>query len=526
VATVLGLAFKLHDPEHLLGGEEQRGITVALVPTRLPGVEISRRHLPAMQMFQNGPTRGEDVFIPLEYVIGGQEQVGKGWRMLMSALAAGRGVSLPALSAAATALCARTTGNYARIRRQFGIPIGRFEGIQERLAPLAANAYLLDAARRLTCAGLDQGWKPSVISAIIKMRATYQMRDSVNHAMDVHAGKTVIDGPSNYLADVFRAVPVGITVEGANILTRSMIIFGQGAIRCHPWILKEMLALEENDPQQALKDFDESFWNHVGHSLKTFLRAWLKSWTFGRFGAVPDQGRVKRYYRQLDRYVAGFAVLADAALLLLGGGLKRREMLSARLGDILSELYLLSAVLKRWQDEGRRDEDLPLVAFAMQSGFATIENRIKTVLANLPNRPASILLQFFLLPCGVMQHGPSDRLATACAEVLLTPSAQRDRLTAGLFLEAGASRSIADLERAFALACDVEPLHEKIKAARCADLQEAVGKGVLTADEAKSLQEAEQAAAQVIAVDDFPAKELGELNFLPTEDAEQLREPQ
>src|SRR5690606_19800904 len=274
VATLLGLAFKLYDPDHLLGEQEDLGITVALVPTDLPGVEIGRRHLPAMQFFQNGPNKGKGVVIPLDHVIGGRERAGQGWKMLMSALAAGRGISLPSLSAAGAALSARTTGAYARVREQFNIPVGKFEGVQKRLAAIAATAYVLDAGRRLTCASLDEGRKLAVISAIMKAHATDRMRQAVNDAMDVHAGKAVIDGPSNYLGNLYRAIPVGITVEGANILTRNLIIFGQGAIRCHPYLLKEMLALEEPDEARALREFDEAFWSHVWHSTKNFFRAW------------------------------------------------------------------------------------------------------------------------------------------------------------------------------------------------------------------------------------------------------------
>lgn len=519
VATVLGLAFKLYDPKHLLEGEEALGITLALVPTGLPGIEIGCRHLPSYQMFQNGPNRGKDVFIPLDYVIGGRRQVGKGWTMLMSALSVGRGVSLPSLSAAATALCARSTGAYASIRRQFGVPIGQFEGIQERLAPLAADAYLVDAARRLTCAGLNEGRKPSVISAIMKVHATYRMRSSIDHAMDVHGGKSVIDGPRNYLGDIYRAVPVGITVEGANILTRSLIIFGQGAIRCHPWLLKEMLALEEQDPRQALEAFDASFWGHAGHGFRTLGRAWLRSWSGGWFAPAPDQGKVDVHYRQLGRYAAAFALLADAALLVLGSGLKRREMISARLGDILAELYLLSAVLKRWHDEGHQEDDLPLVAYAMENGFATIERQLYGVLANLPMRPVAALVRLIILPMGVRRHGPSDALARSCAEILLTPSATRDRLTAGLFLEPGANGSVADLEKAFALASRTAPLQKKLRDARCADHREALSRGVINDEEAALLQETETAVLRVLTVDDFAADELGESNFTAESEA-------
>src|SRR5690606_13052747 len=250
------------------------GITVALVPTDLPGVEIGRRHLAAMQFFQNGPNQGHGVVIPMSNVIGGAEQVGKGWKMLMSALAAGRGISLPSLSAAGAALSARTTGAYARVREQFNIPVGKFEGVQKRLASIAATAYVLDAGRRLTCASLDEGRKLAVISAIMKAHATERMRQAVNDAMDIHAGKAVIDGPSNVLGNLYRAIPVGITVEGANILTRNLIIFGQGAIRCHPHLLQEMLALENANEQQGLREFDDAFWSHAWHSTKNLFRAW------------------------------------------------------------------------------------------------------------------------------------------------------------------------------------------------------------------------------------------------------------
>lgn len=513
IATVLGLAFKLYDPDHLLSDKEERGITVALVPTHLPGIEIGRRHLPAQQMFQNGPTRGHDVFIPLDNVIGGEEQVGKGWRMLISALAAGRGVSLPSLSAAATAFCARTTGAYARVRQQFNIPIGKFEGIQERLAPLAADAYRLDAARRLTCAGLDEGHNLAVISAIIKLHATYLMRSSIDHAMDVHAGKAIIDGPKNYLGQLYRAAPIGITVEGANILTRSMIIFGQGAIRCHPWLLKVMQSLEEPDREKALRDFDQSFWGHVGHGLRTFFRAWIRTWTGGLVSPAPTGGVERKYFRQLSRYAAAFALLSDTALLVLGGGLKRREMISARLGDVLSELYLLSAVLKRWRDEGSRKEDLPLVAYNMKSGFATIEDRLNGVLSNLPLRPVAWLVRFFIQPLGVRQRGPSDALTRTCAELLLEPSETRERLTSGLYLEAGSNSNIAELEHAFTLVTGSASLLDAFRDSRCKSIADAQAKGLLNEEEARRLQEIDDAVAAVVAVDDFPADELGESNF-------------
>lgn len=508
VATVLGLAFKLYDPEHILGDQESLGITVALIPTNLEGIDIGRRHLPSYQMFQNGPNWGKNVFIPLDFVIGGQSQIGKGWKMLMEALAAGRGISLPSLSASGTAFAARTTGAYARIRQQFHIPIGKFEGVQVRLGQLAAHTYLLDAARQLTCAGLDEGYKLAVISAIMKAHTTYRMRDAINDAMDVHAGKAVIDGPSNYLGNLYRAVPVSITVEGANILTRNMIIFGQGAIRCHPWLLKEMLALEEKDPKKALVEFDSAFWGHIGHGFKTFGRAWLRCWTNARFSPAPSVSeKVQPYYKKIGGYASAFALLADFAFLTLGGALKRKEMLSARLGDVLSELYFLSAALKRWQEDNQKEEDLPLLEYCMHEGFTTIESRFDAILRNLPNRPMAWLARLIIQPFGPRIYGPSDELIKKCAAILLEPSDQRDRLTEGLYAGNKGS-SVHALEQAFNLVVETSALSEKMNKAQISDIGQAFQLGVLTEDEAKKLNATEEAIAKAIAVDDFAAESL------------------
>jgi acyl-CoA dehydrogenase len=502
VCTVLGLAFKLDDPDHLLGERDEIGITCALVPTATPGVEIGRRHLPAMQMFQNGPNAGRDVFIPLDNLIGGRERAGQGWRMLMTALAAGRGISLPAQSGAATAMTALTTGAYARIRQQFGTPIGRFEGIQERLARLAANAYVVDAARRLTCAGLDAGRHPSVISALMKLHATEIMRVSVNDAMDVHGGKAVIDGPNNYLGAVYRSVPVGITVEGANILTRSLMVFGQGVIRAHPYMLKEILALGEADRSKGLDDFDAVVWTHVAHTLRTLFRAAGRSWTSGAFVPTPEVGRARRFYRRLGRYASAFALTSDVALLTLGGALKRKELLSARLGDILSEMYFLSAALKRWEDEGRQDADFPLLAYVMKAGSARIEASFDQVFANLPNRLAGGLLRFAILPLGPNVRGPNDALIRACADILLTPSATRDRLVDSVYV-GGGETAIGKLLEAFRLTNETQPIHDRLRAAHIRDWRDGQAKGLLDADEVRRLEAADAAAARVIAVDDF-----------------------
>ncbi|WP_166298751.1 acyl-CoA dehydrogenase [Bradyrhizobium sp. 2S1] len=520
VSTLLGLAFKAYDPDHLVGSEEELGITVALIPTHLPGVSIGQRHLPAMQVFQNGPNWGRDVFIPLDYIIGGQERLGQGWKMLMTALAAGRGISLPSLSAAGAAYAARTTGAYARIREQFGISISKFEGIEEPLARIAGTAYLLDAARRLTCAALNEGHHPAVISGIMKLHATERMRIAIDDAMDIHGGKAVIDGPQNYLGGLYRSVPVGITVEGANILTRNLIVFGQGAIRAHPYLLQEMNALGEADRDKGLTAFDTAFWKHVGHSFATMFRAWGRSWSFGLFAPAPDAGEATEFYRQLSRYSSAFALCADMALLTLGGALKRKEMLSARFGDILSELYLLSAALKRWQDEGRQKEDLPALQWCMASGFKTIENRFAEILANLPNRFVGWMLKFLIQPFGARVTGPSDSVVHLCAQLVLSPSAARDRLTPDLaFVEDDGG--IARLEKAFRLVTEADDAAKQLRAARLHDWKEGVKKGVITEADGEKLAAAHEAVAKVIEVDDFAPEALSPI-YKKTADVHQF----
>jgi acyl-CoA dehydrogenase len=514
VATLLGLAFKVYDPDHLVGPQEELGITVALIPTHLPGVEIGRRHLPAMQVFQNGPNWGRDVFIPMDYIIGGEARLGQGWKMLMTALAAGRGISLPSLSAAGAAYAARTSGAYARVREQFNVPIGKFEGIEVPLARISATAYLLDAARRLTCAALNQGHHPAVISGIMKLQATERMRLAIDDAMDIHAGKAVIDGPQNYMGALYRSVPVGITVEGANIFTRNLIVFGQGAIRAHPYMLEEMNALGEQDPDKALHAFDKVFWKHVGHSIATLFRAWGRSWTGGAFAAVPNAGQATGFYRQLSRYSAGFALCADMALLTLGGALKRKEMLSARFGDILSELYLLSAALKRWQDEGRQPADFAALEWCMASGFRTIECSFAEILANLPNRFIALLLKFLVQPLGARVLGPSDSVIHRCAQLVLEPSAARDRLTPDLS-HVEDDRGLARLEKAFRLVSAAEDIARRMRAAHIHDWREAVKKGVITQIEGDQLAAAHEAVAKVIEVDDFAPEALSPIYRKP-----------
>src|SRR3984893_8565633 len=487
VATLLGLAFKAYDPDHLVGKEEDLGITVALVPTHLPGVEIGHRHLPAMQVFQNGPNWGHDVFIPLE-----------------------------SLSAAGAAFAARTTGAYSRIREQFGISISKFEGIEEPLARIAGTAYLLDAARRLTCAALNEGRHPAVISGIMKLQATERMRIAIDDAMDIHGGKAVIDGPQNYMGSLYRSVPVGITVEGANILTRNLIVFGQGAIRAHPYLLEEMNALGDDDRARGLDAFDKAFWKHIGHSFTTLALACGRSWSFGMFAPAPDTGDATRFYRQLSRYCSAFALSADMALLTLGGALKRKEMLSARFGDILSELYLLSAALKRWQDEGRQSADFAALQWCMAQGFKTIENRFAEIFANLPNRFVGMMLKFLVQPFGARSLGPSDLVVHQCAQLVLEPGVVRDRLTPDL-THVDDDGGPARLEKAFLLVAGSEDIARRMRAAHIHDWQEAVKKGVITQAEGEQLAAAHEAGSKVIEVDDFAPEALSPIYKKPAD---------
>jgi acyl-CoA dehydrogenase len=512
VSTVMGLAFKLRDPENHLGGGEERGITVALLPTDTPGVEHGDRHVPLMTHFQNGPLYGKDVFIPLDWILGGPDRVGQGWMMLMTALAAGRGISLPSQSAASAAMCARATGAYARVRSQFNVPIGMFEGIQGPLAEIVANAYLIDAARRLTVAALDEGHKPSVVSAIMKYHATERMRRSVEHAMDIHGGKGIIEGPKNYVAAQYRSVPIGITVEGANILTRNLMIFGQGAIRSHPYMLKELLALSETDDEKGITAFDEAFWQHAGHSVKNALRAFARGWTGGLIGTAPRDAAFRRHWKQLSRYSAAFALLSDMALLTLGGALKRKEMLSARLGDILAEIYLMGAALKRFEDEGRREDDRPIVDYIMITGRDRIAIAFDGVLANLPARWAAFLTRFVAFPFGISRHEPADALTTQLAQIAMKPGAQRDRLTPGIYLGEGRpGNPLADLEEAFRLVTAAEGAEKRMREAKVRDPDEAVTRMLITAEERELIGRARAAHDRVVAVDAFPMADVSPL---------------
>jgi acyl-CoA dehydrogenase len=511
IATVLGLAFRAFDPDGLLGDREDLGITCALIPAATPGVEIGNRHMPLGSVFQNGPTRGKDVFIPMDWVIGGQQQLGGGWRMLMQSLAAGRAISLPALGAAGGKMAAMLTGAYARIRKQFNLPIGYFEGVEEPLARIAGRTYRMDAARRLTLVALDQGERPSVLSAIVKYQLTEGSRQSINDAMDVHGGKGIITGPNNYLAHAYQALPISITVEGANILTRSLIIFGQGAIRAHPWLLKEMRAAGGHGGSHARRDFDNAMFSHVGYTISNAVRAFMLGMSGGLATTPPLRGPTARYFRRMTRMSAAFALVADSIVLTLGGKFKFRETLSGRLADALIHLYLGSAVLKRFEDDGRPAEDLPLVQWAMEDSLYAIQQSLLGVLKNFPVPLLGGLLKFIVFPLGLPYSGPSDRTGKQVARLLMSENDSRDRLVEGVFVS-DADDASGRVNTAFHLALDSAPAEQAIRNALketvnidnyAALVKRAVESGVITEEQATLVRLAQEATARVIAVDEF-----------------------
>ncbi|MCI4217587.1 acyl-CoA dehydrogenase FadE [Dickeya dianthicola] len=508
VATVLGLAFRLYDPDHLLGDRDDIGITCALIPTRTEGVKIGRRHFPINIPFQNGPTQGENIFVPLDYIIGGPHMAGQGWRMLMECLSVGRGITLPSNATGGLKSVALATGAYARIRRQFKLPIGKMEGIEEPLARLAGNAYVMDAAATLITSGIMQGARPSVLSAIVKYHCTHRGQRGIIDAMDITGGKGICLGPSNFVARHYQGAPIAITVEGANILTRSMIIFGQGAIRCHPYLLNEMAAAQDND----LKAFDRALFGHLGHiGGNTMRNLWL-GLTNGRTSRAPVSDATRRYYQRLNRLSANLALLADVSMGVLGGSLKRRERLSARLGDVLSQLYLASATLKRYDEEGRQQADLPLVHWGVQDCLHQAEQAITDLLRNFPNKLVARLLQRVIFPLGHASEAPSDQLDHQLARLLQTPSATRSRLGRGLYLKAGAHHPAAQLEQSLLDILAAEPIHQRLSQSAGYPLpfmqldklaEHGLAEGVITPEEASVLMQAEASRLRSINVDDF-----------------------
>ncbi|WP_339899695.1 acyl-CoA dehydrogenase FadE [Paraglaciecola polaris] len=516
VATVVGLAFKMYDPDGLVGDKKDIGITCALLPRDTKGMEIGNRHFPLNVPFQNGPIRGTDIFVPLDYIIGGVEMAGQGWRMLVECLSVGRCITLPSTSAGGAKSIALATGAYARIRRQFKMPVGKMEGVEEMLASIGGNAYLMDAVTSLTTKAVDLGEKPSVVSAICKYHLTEKMRELVNNAMDVHGGKGVMLGPNNYLGRGYQGAPIAITVEGANILTRNMMIYGQGAMRSHPFVLKELYAASNEDKEQGLNDFDDAVFGHIGFAISNTFRSIWFSFTGARLAGAPFDDETAGYYRSLQRFSSNLALLSDVSMAVLGGELKRRERISARLGDVLSYIYLASAVLKRYDDQGRLKEDLPLVHWAMQDSLFKLETALNELFENFPSSVLGVVLKGIIMPFGRSYRRPSDKVEHEIASILQSHNGSRSRLGEGQHF-GDKDCLMGDLEQTLKDVLASEPVFDKIcKAAKerypftqldiIAD--KGIELGVITEQEAELLKRTEAGRLRTINVDDFDPKEL------------------
>lgn len=531
VATLIGLAIKVYDPEHLLGEQDEIGVTCVMVPRDTDGVNAGARHLPMNTVFMNGPTWGTEVFIPMEQVIGGQDMLGKGWKMLLECLSIGRSISLPALGTGAGKLASLATGSYAYTREQFGRSISQFEGVQEALEPIAGYTYMMDAARLLTAGMLDRGVRPSVPSAVLKYRNTDLMREVINHAMDVVAGRGVITGPRNFLARAYQAVPIGITVEGANILTRSLMVFGQGAIRCHPFIVEEIEAAGMENQDQAAKKFDGIFYRHLAHTTRNALRAFVLGLSKGWLESAPRQGDIQKYYRQLGRFSAAFALITDVTLLTVGGGLKARQRLSGRMADCLVQLYYATAVIKQWHEEGYPDDQRDLVEWCLQTCLHDLQDSMREAIINFPVPALRWPLRLMVFPLGATGlNGPDDKLGAKVAATIVNDTSVRQRISRGTFINADPSDPLGRVLNAYRLANETEESRHKLhEAIRSRDEDEVDGiallmghqrkelvdwacaQGIVKAEECPKLEEALTALYDVIRVDAFDADGLKSL---------------
>ena len=514
IATVLGLAFKLYDPDHLIGEEDEYGITAALIPADTEGVTVGRRHNPLGIAFMNGPTEGKDVFVPLDYIIGGPEMAGKGWKMLVELLSVGRAITLPATSAGGGQAASYSTGAYAMIRKQFGTSIANFEGVGDAVTRIAGYTYIMNAAVAVTAGAIDQGEKPAVPSAILKYHCTELARKCANDTMDVHAGKGVMMGPNNYLGRGYMATPIAITVEGANILTRSLIIYGQGAIRCHPFVLRELQAASDEDLDRGLIEFDSALFGHIGYAISNLARSFFLALTHAKFSRVPLNTPTRRYYQNINRYSAAFALASDFAMLTLGGNLKKRELLSARLGDILSCMYLASCVLKHFENQGRRATDLPLVEWSIRTLMYEAQESLHEFLLNFPSRGVSWFLRFFIFPRGRTYKNPSDELGGRVVDLVTTPGESRERLSEWAYTTLEPGNPLGKLQEALELAMENAPLEKRLRQAHKEGLinaeylglqiDEAEKGQVISKAEANSLRDYHEKVAALLDVDDFP----------------------
>lgn len=520
VATVIGLAFRLYDPDRLLGGEKtDYGITCALIPRGTPGLTIGRRHFPLNVPFQNGPIQGHDVFVPLDCIIGGPAMAGQGWRMLVEQLSVGRCISLPSSATGGAKAGVYASTAYARIRKQFNQPVGRFEGVEAALTRMAGAAYVCDAARSVTTGAIDGGEKPSVPAAMLKYHCTELARQVSIDAMDVHGGKGICLGPRNYLGRGHQVVPVAITVEGANILTRSLMILGQGAIRCHPYVLREMTAAKDKDKRRSLAEFDRALFGHIGYTLSNAARSFVMAATLARFSATPDAGPTRRYYQHINKFSAQFAFATDMAMLSLGGYLKQKEHLSARLGDVLSALYMASMVLKHYENQGRPEADLPLVEWTCRTLLYRAQEQLHGFLRNFPNRWLARAMRLVIFPRGRTYFAPSDRLGRQIVEPLMVPSESRERLAEGIYKTVEPGNPLGLLQEALVLAMSAEPLEKRIrvegvKTGRITALdlpgqiEQALSLALISPQEAQLLRDYDRKVMEIIHVDDFDTEDL------------------
>lgn len=518
VATLIGVAFRMYDPDGLLGDTRDIGISLALVPHDTKGLEIGRRHFALNTPFQNGPIHGHDVFVPMSQLIGGEDYAGRGWQMLMECLSIGRSITLPSISSGGAKMAACVTGAYARIRKQFGLSVGRFEGVEEALARIAGKAYAISALAQATAAAVSRGENPAVPSTIAKYHCTEMSREVIRDAMDIHGGKGIILGPRNYLGRSWQAIPISITVEGANIMTRSLMIFGQGAILCHPWVMQEMKAVALEDPQQRLDSFDHALFGHIGFAISNAVRSWWFGFTGAHVGRAPGDDYTHRFYRKLNRYSAALALMADTSMLLLGGKLKFKESLSGRLGDVLSQLYIASSMLKRYEDEGRPVGDQPLLAWAFHDSINKIETALSGALRNFPIRPVGWLLWLLVFPWGRRAQPPSDRLGHRAATLLMTPCDARQRLAEGVFLTPGANNPAGRIDSYLPKVILADPVERKfLKALKNSDIEaldfaaqldEGVREGWISVDERTQLEALRVMTLDAISVDDFDAEAL------------------
>lgn len=513
VASLLGLAFKLFDPDHLIGQKADIGITCALIPTHLPGISIGRRHLPANCAFPNGPTQGKDVFIPIDFIIGGVQMAGKGWHMLMERLGVGRSITLPSLVTGDAKISAFTTGAYSRIRTQFHVSVGKFEGVEEALARIAGHTYLMDATRLFCVSAVDRGERPAVPSAISKYHTTELGRQVINDAMDIHAGKGICMGPRNYLAQIYQESPIAITVEGANILTRCMMIFGQGVMRCHPYLFAEFVAAQNSDQAEGLIAFDRALFGHIGFLVSNKVRSFFLGLTLGSLAIVPGDRTTKWYYQQLTRFSAAFAFVADMTVLTLGAEFKRREHLSGRLADVLSMLYMGSAVLKQFENQGRPEEDIPLLRWVMSTILFRLQNALDAIFRNFPNTALGIAMRVVVFPLGRHFKPPKDALCHQVARLLLSPTGTRYRLAEGVYQTPDANNVVGFVQQTLLKVMAAEEvlrrIHQAEKEGRISGankvekINSAITAGVITSDECQLLEETDRMRREVVAVDDF-----------------------